>query len=87
MYLDVKVRLSNEFWARHPVDTVAMWLKRNSTSPFRVDNTEVITPPGRVTKEHRRLQDKSDESLFVALARGVKQLEPARVFNRVALLR
>jgi hypothetical protein len=38
MYLDVKVRLSNKFWARHPVDTVAMWLKCNSTPPFRVDS-------------------------------------------------
>jgi len=38
MYLDVKVRLSNKFWARYLVDTVAMWLKCNSTPPFRVDS-------------------------------------------------
>src|SRR5260370_32759487 len=38
MYLDVKVRLSNKFWARHLVDTVAMWLRCNSTPPFRVDS-------------------------------------------------
>jgi hypothetical protein len=35
MYLDVQVRLPNNFWARHLVDTVAMWLKCNSTIPFR----------------------------------------------------
>jgi hypothetical protein len=27
MYLDVKVRLSNKFWARHLLDTVAMLLE------------------------------------------------------------
>jgi hypothetical protein len=35
MYLDVQVRLPNNFWARHLVDAVAMWLKCNSTLPFR----------------------------------------------------
>ncbi len=38
MYLDVKVRLSNKFWARHLADTVLMWLKCNSTPPFGVDS-------------------------------------------------
>jgi hypothetical protein len=38
MYLDVKIRLSNKFWARRLVDTVAMWLKCNRTPPFRVDS-------------------------------------------------
>jgi hypothetical protein len=40
-----EVSLSNKFWARHLVDTVAMWLKCNSTPPFRVDSrqSEVIT--------------------------------------------
>src|SRR6266704_768405 len=44
MYLDVKTRLSNKFWACHLVDSVAMWLKCNRTPPFRVvvDNPEVI---------------------------------------------
>jgi hypothetical protein len=36
MSLDVKVRLSNKSWARHPVDAVGMWLKCSSTPPFRV---------------------------------------------------
>ena len=40
MYLDVKIRLSNKFWARRLVDTVAMWLKCNSTPPFRVDGRQ-----------------------------------------------
>jgi hypothetical protein len=40
MYLDVRVRLSNEFWARHLVDTVAMWLKCNSTPPFRMESCQ-----------------------------------------------
>jgi hypothetical protein len=47
MYLDVKVRLSNKFWARHLVDTVATCLKCNST-PFRVDspqNRKLSRPP------------------------------------------
>ena len=35
MYLDVQVRLPNNVWARHLVDTVAMWLKYSSTLPFR----------------------------------------------------
>jgi hypothetical protein len=39
MYLDVKVGLSNKFWARHLVDTVAIWLKCNST-PFREDGRQ-----------------------------------------------
>jgi hypothetical protein len=30
-YLVVKVRLSSKFWARHLLDTVAMWLRINST--------------------------------------------------------
>jgi DNA-binding transcriptional LysR family regulator len=34
------VRLSNHFWARHLVDTVARWLKFNSTPPFRVDSRQ-----------------------------------------------
>jgi hypothetical protein len=34
----VKVRLSNKFWARHLMDTVAMWLKCNRTPPFGVDS-------------------------------------------------
>jgi len=34
MYLDVKTRLSNKFWARHLADTVAMCLKFNSTPPL-----------------------------------------------------
>jgi hypothetical protein len=38
MYLDVKVRLSTKFWARHLVDTVAMLLKCNSTPLFGVDS-------------------------------------------------
>src|SRR6266849_5703209 len=38
MYLDVKVRLSNKFWARHLADTVLMWLKCNSTPLFGVDS-------------------------------------------------
>jgi hypothetical protein len=38
MYLDVKVRLSNKFWARHFVDTVAIWLKCNGTPPFQMDS-------------------------------------------------
>jgi hypothetical protein len=42
MYLDVKARLSNKFWARHLVDTVAMWLKCNSTPPFRVDSRQLL---------------------------------------------
>jgi hypothetical protein len=46
MYLDVKVRLSNKFWARHLVDTVAMWLKCNSTPPFRVDIGQPEVDPG-----------------------------------------
>jgi hypothetical protein len=40
MYLDVKVRFSNKFWARYLVDTVAVWLKCNSTRPFRVDSRQ-----------------------------------------------
>ena len=35
MYLDVTVRLSNKFWARHFADTVALWFKCNSRHPFR----------------------------------------------------
>jgi hypothetical protein len=38
MDLDVKVGLSNKFWAHHLMDIVAMWLKCNSTPPFRVDS-------------------------------------------------
>ena len=38
MYLDVKVRLPNNFWARHLADTDAMWLMCNSTLPFRADS-------------------------------------------------
>jgi len=34
MHLDMKTSLSNKFWARHLMDTVAMWLKCNSTPPF-----------------------------------------------------
>jgi hypothetical protein len=41
MYLVVKARHSNKFWARHLVDTVAMWLKCNSTQPFRVNSRPV----------------------------------------------
>jgi len=39
-----KARLSNKFWALHLVDTVAMWLKYNSTPPSRwtVGKPEVI---------------------------------------------
>jgi hypothetical protein len=42
MYLDVKVKLSNKFWARYLVDTVAMRLKCNSTPPFRVDSRQPL---------------------------------------------
>jgi hypothetical protein len=35
MYLDVKVGLLNKFWARRLADTVAMWLKCNSTPPSK----------------------------------------------------
>jgi hypothetical protein len=45
MDLDVKARLSNKFWARHLVDTVAMWLKCNSTPPFRVDSRRFGSNP------------------------------------------
>ena len=44
MYLDVQARLPNNFWARHLVDTVAMWLKCNSTHlpGWIVGDSEVI---------------------------------------------
>ncbi len=45
MYLDVKVRLSNKFWARHLADTVAMWSKCNSTPPFGVDSFVLVGYP------------------------------------------
>jgi hypothetical protein len=51
MYLDVKVRLSNTFWARHLVDTVAMWLKCNSTPPFRVDDRQLGDNPADMPHE------------------------------------
>jgi len=46
MYLDVKIRLSNKFWARHLVDTVAIWLKCNThhLSGWIVCKEEVLTP-------------------------------------------
>jgi hypothetical protein len=42
MYLDVKARLSNKFWARHLVDTVAMGLNCNNTPPFRVNSRPTL---------------------------------------------
>jgi len=44
MCLDVKIRPSNKFWARHLVDTVAMWLKCNTTPPFREDSRQAGSP-------------------------------------------
>jgi hypothetical protein len=33
MYLGVKMRLSNKFWARHLVDAVAVQVQQNTTFP------------------------------------------------------
>ncbi len=40
MYLDVKTRLSNKFWACHLVDSVAIWLKSNRNTTFPGGNRQ-----------------------------------------------
>jgi len=63
MYLDVKVRLSNKFWARHLVDHVAIWLKCNSTLLFRVDSRppEAFCPDSGLVMTSRLVFTNVDE--------------------------